>query len=110
MGRGNRLISCGEAIGDADVAIAGCVDACHLGAEETAMCGGVAELTDGNGIVNHLMQNRILYHLFRQIELYIDAQHKMLVPIRAKQPLTPLDIGHLPQEAPGMAQLNGKGR
>ena len=37
----------------------------HLGAEEFAVCRGVTELVDGDVIMDHLMEDRVLDELFR---------------------------------------------
>ena len=40
------------------------IDPLHLGAEEFAMCRSVTELVDGDVIMDHLMENRILDEFF----------------------------------------------
>ena len=60
--------------------------------------------------MNHLVQDGVLYHFFRQIDLYIDAQHKMLIPERSEQSLPPTHKRHLAQKSLGMAQFNRQRR
>ena len=56
------------------------------------------------------MQDRVLYDFFRQVNSNIDAQHKILISITAKQPLPLPHKRHLTEESLSMTQLNRQSR
>ncbi len=62
------------------------VDSFHFTAEELAVRGGVAEVVDGNIIVNHLMEDSILDELFRQVKTGIDTEDEVLISQGSKEP------------------------
>ena len=106
MDDGLGFFGFGEAVRDGDVAVAFSVDTRHLAAEELAVCGGVAELVDGDEVMDHLMDDGVLDEVFRQINAGIDAENKVLILIAAKQTLLAASEGDFAQKAFGVGQSN----
>jgi len=86
-----RLLCFCKAVADGYMAVALTVDTLHLTAEEPAVCRGVRPLVVSNVIVDHLMQNRVVHYLLRQINTHIDAQYEIRVLIPGEQPLSLAD-------------------
>ena len=82
------------------------VDPLHLTAEELAVRGGVTQMVHGDVIMNHLMENRVLQQLFRQVETCVDTQFEVRVPPFAKEPCPMLDKRHLSKESTGIGELD----
>ena len=98
------------------------VDSFHFTAEELAVRGGVAEVVDGNIIVNHLMEDSILDEFFRQIVTGVDAQFEVGIgPFTdrrnsgAKEPggereIAAFDVRHLAEKGAGIGEFDGDRR
>lgn len=68
------------------MAVALGVDARHLTAEEPAVGGGVAEVIEGDEIMDHLMEDRVLDEFLREVEAGVDAEDEVLVAGRSEEP------------------------
>ena len=82
------------------------VDPLHLTAEELAVRGGVTQMVHGDVIMNHLMENRVMQQLFRQVITCVDTEHEVRVPPFAKEPCPMLDKRHLSKESTGIGELD----
>ena len=82
------------------------VDSLHLTAENLAVHGGVAEVVNGNEIVNHLMEDGVLDEGFRQVETSVDTEGKIRINPVAEEPFSMLDEGHFAQESAGIRELD----
>ena len=76
----------GEAVGDGYMTVSIGIDARHLAAEEPAVGGGVAEVVDGDIIMDHLMEDRVPDELFGQVEAGVDTENEVLVADRSEEP------------------------
>ena len=99
-----------QAVGNSDMTVALGIDACHLMTKEPAMRRSVAELVDGDVIMNHLMEDGVLNEFFRQVNTGIDTQDEVLVAVSGKQALSTSSESHLAEEPLGMAESNRDGR
>ena len=70
----------------------------------------VLQLIDRNVIMNHLMQNRILYQFFRQVNSNIYTQYEIFIFVASEQALPFAYKRHLAQESFCMAEFDGHGR
>ena len=105
-----RFLLLVQTMGDGDMPIAFLVDTCHLSTEEPTMRGGVLQLIDRNIIMNHLVQNGVLYQFFRQVNSNIYTQHKIFIFISPKQALPFAHKSDLTQESLGVAEFDRQGR
>ena len=55
----------------------------HICSKEFSMRRGVAELVITDIIVNHLVENGVFHHIFRQIDTGIDIQREIRIATRA---------------------------
>ncbi len=93
------------------MAVAFGIDTLHLLAEESAVGGGVAEMVDGDVVMDHLMKDGVLHEFFRQVNAGIDTQNEVgVVPIAEEEPLPTLDKSQFAQERTRMAQFDGNRR
>lgn len=99
-----------QTVRDSDMAVPLRIDTRHLRPEKTAMRRCVVQLIDGNIIMDHLVQNRVLYHFFRQVDAHVDTQHKIFIPVAAEPALAFTHKSDLAQEALGMAQFDRQSR
>ena len=76
----------GEAIRDGYMAVAFGVDTLHLAAKKTTVSGSVAELVNGDVIMDHLMEDSIFDEGFGQVDAGIDTQDEVLISGRAEEP------------------------
>ena len=100
----------GQFVGDGDVPVACGVNTLHLLAEEAAVSGRIAEMVDGNVIVDHLMEDGILDERFRQVDAGVDTEDKVLMAYGPKEPCAMLDEGYLAEEGAGVRQFDGDRR
>ena len=96
----------GQFVGDGDVPVAGSVDALHLLTEEAAVGRGIAEVVDGNVIVDHLMEDGILDERFRQVDAGVDTENEVLMAYGSKEPCTMLNKGYFAEEGAGVRQFD----
>lgn len=54
-------------VGDGNMSVAFGIYALHFLAEELAVCRSVAEVVDGDEIMDHLMEDGVLDQFFRQV-------------------------------------------
>ena len=100
----------GEAIRDGYMAVAFGVDTLHLAAEKTTVSGSVAELVNGDVIMDHLMEDGIFDKVFGQVDTGIDTQDEVFVTGRAEEPGAMFGEGEFAKESAGMGELDGDGR
>lgn len=86
------------------------VDARHVLAEEPTVRGSVAELVDGNVIMNHLMEDGILDEGLGQVDTDVDTENEVLVVHRTKEPRTTTCEGHFAEKTLGMREFDGDRR
>ena len=85
--------------------------ALHLLAEEASVGGGIAEMVDGDVVMNHLMKDGVLQEFFRQIKAGIDTQNEVgVLPIAEEEPLPTLDKSQFAEESTGIGEFNGDRR
>ena len=99
-----------ETMRDGDVTVAPGVDTRHVLAEESTVRRGVAELVDGDVIMNHLMEDGILNEFFRQVNADVDAENEVLVAVAHKKALLAASEGHLAEKTFGMREFDGDRR
>ena len=63
-------------------------------------------MVHGDVIMNHLMENRVMQQLFRQVITCVDTQFEVGVPPFAKEPCPMLDKRHLSKERAGIGELD----
>ena len=63
-------------------------------------------MVHGDVIMNHLMENRVMQQLFRQVITCVDTQFEVRVPPFAKEPCPMLDKCHLSKERAGIGELD----
>lgn len=83
------------------------VDPLHLPAEELAVRRGVAQVVDGDIIMNHLVKNRVLDEFFRQVKTGVDTQFEVRVHPFTEEPFTALDEGYFTEKRAGITQFDG---
>jgi hypothetical protein len=86
------------------------VDTLHLLAKEATVGGGVAELVDGDVIMDHLMKDGIFDEVFRQVNTGVDTEDKVLVTGRSEEPRAMLGEGEFAEESAGMGEFDGDRR
>ena len=86
------------------------VDTLHLAAEERAVGGGVSELADGDVVVNHLVQDSVLYDRFGEVDACVDTQHEVRIAVGSEEGGAPSGEGEFAEEAFGVAQPDRYGR
>ncbi len=86
------------------------VDTLHLLAKKAAVGRGVAELVDGDVIMDHLMEDGVFDEGFGQVNTGIDTEDEVRVMGRAKEPGAMLGEGEFAEESAGMGKLDGNGR
>ena len=69
------------------------VDTCHLTAEEVAVRGGVAELVDGDVVMDHLMEDGVFDELFRQVEAGVDTEDEVGIGPFTEEPFAAFGKG-----------------
>lgn len=99
-----------QAVRNGDMTVALGIDACHLMTKEPAMRRSVAELVDGDVVMNHLMEDGVLNEFFRQVNTGINTQDEVLVAVSGKQALPTTSKSHLAKETFGVAESDGDGR
>ena len=62
------------------------IDARHFAAEELAVRGGVFPLIDSYIVMNHLMDDSVLYEFFGEVESRVDAKDEVLISQGSKEP------------------------
>ena len=63
-------------------------------------------MVHGDVIMNHLMENRVLQEIFRQVETRVDTEHEVRVPPFAEKPSPMLDECHFTKERTGITELD----
>ena len=96
----------GETVRDCYTTVSFSVDTLHLVAEEPAVGRGVAEMVDGDVIMDHLMKDGIFDEVFGQVDTGVDTQNEVLVARRAKEPGAMLGKGQFAEERAGMGELD----
>jgi len=86
------------------------IDTLHLLAEKSAVSGSVAELVNGDVIMDHLMEYGIFDEGFRQVDTGVNTEDEVLVTGRAEEPGAMLGEGEFAKESAGMRELDGDGR
>lgn len=86
------------------------VDTLHLLAKKAAVGRGVAELVDGDVIMDHLVEDGVFDEGFGQVNTGIDTEDEVRVMGRAKEPGAMLGEGEFAEESAGMGKLDGNGR
>ena len=86
--------------------VTGGVDALHLLAEEAAVGRGIAEVVDGDVIMDHLMEDGILDERFRQVDAGVDTENEVLMAYGSKEPCAMLNEGYLAEEGAGVRQFD----
>ena len=99
-----------EAVGDGDVTVIEGIDTRHVFAEESAVGGGVAELVDGDVIVDHLMEDGVLDEGFGQVDAGVDAEDEVLIAVAAEETLLAAGEGEFAEEAFGVGEADGDRR
>ena len=110
MDRGLRFLRFIEAMGDGNMPMPLFVDTHHFCTKKTTVRRGVFPLIDSDIVMNHLVQDRVLHQVFRQVNPYIDAQHKILISVPAEEALPLAYKRHFSQESFRMTELNRQGR
>ena len=76
-----------ESVGDGDMAVAFGVDTRHVLAKELAVCGGVAEIIDGDKIVDHLMEDGVLDEGFGEVDAGVNTKDEVFIAVAGEEPL-----------------------
>ena len=100
----------GKAVGDGDMAVALGIDTLHLLAKKAAVRRGVAELIDGDVIMDHLMEDGIFDKLFGQVDTGVDTEDEVRVMGRPKEPGTMFGEGEFAKKCAGMGEFDGNKR
>ena len=82
------------------------VYSCHFAAEQLSVSTRVSPLIDSDIVMNHLMQNSVIYQLFRQVNPRIDPKGEILIPIIPKEPPFAANKSDLSQETFGIGQFD----
>ena len=82
------------------------VYSCHFAAEQLSVSTRVSPLIDSDIVMNHLMQNSVIYQLFRQVNPRIDPKGEILIPIAPKEPTFAANKSDLSQETFGIGQFD----
>ena len=62
------------------------IDTRHFPAEELAVRGGVFPLIDSDIVMNHLMDDSVLYEFFGEVEARVDTKDEVLISQGSKEP------------------------
>ena len=100
----------GQFVGDGDVPVTGGVNTLHLLTEEAAVGGGVAEVVNGDVIMDHLMEDSILNEGFGQVDAGVDAEDEVLIAVAAEEALLAAGEGEFAEEAFGVGEADGDRR
>ena len=96
-----------EAVRDGDMTVAFGIDTLHFPAEKSAVSRGVAELIDGDVIMDHLMEDGIFDKVLGQVDTGVDTEDKVFVTGRAEEPGAMFGEGEFAKESAGMRELDG---
>ena len=99
-----------ETVRDGDVAVAFGVDTRHLAAEELAVNGGIAELVDGDVIMDHLMEDGIFDEGFGEVDAGVDAEDEVFVAVPTEETLLAAGEGKFTEKAFCVGEFNGDRR
>ena len=110
MDDGLCFFGLGEAVGDGDVAVSFGIDTRHLTAEELAVGGGVAELVDGNVVMDHLMEDGVFDEGLGKVDTDVYTEDEVFVTVTAEEALFAAGKGDFAEEAFCMGEFDGDRR
>ena len=75
------------------------IDARHFSAEELPVYGCIFPLIESDVVMDHLMNDSILYEFFGEVKARVDAKDEVLISQGSKEPRAPASKCHFSEES-----------
>ena len=75
------------------------IDARHFPAEELPVYGCIFPLIESDVVMDHLMNDSILYEFFGEVKARVDAKDEVLISQGSKEPRAPASKCHFSEES-----------